>query len=199
MGEESNQVSRDLAPDAQSPAAPVPPPSATTDEIREQIELTRAEMSQTIDAIQERLSPSRLASDAKESVKEATVGRVRRLATATSGAFGNGTRASLGARRVVDAVKANPMPYALVGAAATALIARSMMRSRNGGSSRNAERQTIVMGSTGNRRRLLVGVCGTGLVCWSAWRAAQAGHRTSSMSEGFAQHRHIARSESSPF
>jgi hypothetical protein len=52
----------------------------TTDDIRSQIEQTRAEMSDTIDAIQTRLSPARAIADAKDSVTEATVGRLKRLA-----------------------------------------------------------------------------------------------------------------------
>jgi hypothetical protein len=51
----------------------------TSDEIRSQIEQTRAEMSDTIDAIQSRLSPTRVLADARDSVTEATVGRMKRL------------------------------------------------------------------------------------------------------------------------
>ena len=52
-------------------------PAADTERLRAQIEETRTEMSETIDAIQDRLRPGRLMTDAKASVKEATVGRVR--------------------------------------------------------------------------------------------------------------------------
>ena len=140
MAQESNSVSRDPAPDAQPTAA------ATTTEIRGQIDQTRTEMGQTIDAIQARLSPGRLVSDARESVKEATV-----------------SRAALGAKRVVDAVKANPMPFAMVGAAAMALIARAAVRSR-----RSAYR------TSGHRHRFWVGACAAGLAGWSAWRKASS-------------------------
>jgi uncharacterized protein DUF3618 len=153
MAQESNPVSRDPAPDAQPTAA------ATTAEIREQIDQTRAEMGQTIDAIQARLSPGRLVSDAKDSVKEATVGRVRRLATATHATLGNGSRASLGAKRVVDAVKANPMPFAMVGVAAMALIAQAALRSRH-----RAYR------ASAHRHRFWIAACAAGFACWSAWR-----------------------------
>ena len=157
MAQESNPVSRDSAPDAQPTAA------ATTTEIRGQIDQTRTEMGQTIDAIQARLSPGRLVSDARESVKEATVGRMKRLATATHDTLGSGSRASLGAKRVVDAVKANPMPFAMVGAAAMALIARAAVRSR-----RSAYR------TSGHRHRFWVGACAAGLAGWSAWRKASS-------------------------
>ncbi|QIN83946.1 DUF3618 domain-containing protein [Rubrobacter tropicus] len=63
-----------------------------------EIERTRADMSETVDAIQERLSPQNLKEQAKDKVKEATVGRARE---ARSG--------------VVETVRANPLPAALTG------------------------------------------------------------------------------------
>ena len=65
---------------------------------RVEIERTRADMSETVDAIQERLSPQNLKEQAKDKVKEATVGRARE---ARSG--------------VVETVRANPLPAALTG------------------------------------------------------------------------------------
>ena len=61
------------------------PSAPTSDEIRSQIEQTRAEMSDTIDAIQSRLSPKRVLADAKDSVTEATVERMKRLTNASRG------------------------------------------------------------------------------------------------------------------
>ena len=65
---------------------------------RVEIERTRADMSETVDAIQERLSPQNLKEQAKDRVKEATVGRARE---ARSG--------------IVETVRANPLPAALTG------------------------------------------------------------------------------------
>jgi hypothetical protein len=65
-------------------------------------------MSETIDAIQNRLSPRRLMTDAKEKVKD-----------------------SFGAERAIQVVKSNPMPIALIGAAVAALTVGAWMRSRN--------------------------------------------------------------------
>ncbi|HEV2742275.1 MAG TPA: DUF3618 domain-containing protein, partial [Rubrobacter sp.] len=65
---------------------------------RVEIERTRADMSETVDAIQERLSPQNLKEQAKDRVKEATVGRAREA------------RAG-----VVETVRANPLPAALTG------------------------------------------------------------------------------------
>lgn len=65
---------------------------------RTEIERTRADMSETVDAIQERLSPQNIKEQAKDRVKEATVGRAR---DAKSG--------------IVETVRANPLPAALTG------------------------------------------------------------------------------------
>ncbi|MBV9279209.1 MAG: DUF3618 domain-containing protein, partial [Chloroflexi bacterium] len=46
---------------------------------RAQIEQTRANMSETIDAIQEKLSPSNLVQGAKDSVREATIGKASQM------------------------------------------------------------------------------------------------------------------------
>jgi len=90
-------------------------------EIRETIEQTRAEMSETIDAIQERLSPSNLKEqvkeqvreqfeDAKEVVREATIGKVEDMAQRASDTVSN-TGMS-----IWNTIKANPIPAAMVGA-----------------------------------------------------------------------------------
>jgi hypothetical protein len=84
MAQEPHQIKHDSASVDTAPSS-----SPATREIRSQIEHTREEMGQTIDAIQARLSPSRLMTDAKQTVKEATVGRVKRLAATTNGALGH--------------------------------------------------------------------------------------------------------------
>jgi hypothetical protein len=88
----------------------------TTDDIRSQIEQTRAEMSDTIDAIQTRLSPARAIADAKDSVTEATVGRLKRLAHRTPGS----------GRSLLETARANPLPVALLATAAVGLIVRAL-------------------------------------------------------------------------
>ncbi len=65
---------------------------------RVEIERTRADMSETVDAIQERLSPQNLKEQAKDKVKEATVGKAQQA--------GSG---------IVDTIRANPLPAALTG------------------------------------------------------------------------------------
>jgi ElaB/YqjD/DUF883 family membrane-anchored ribosome-binding protein len=65
---------------------------------RAEIERTRADMSETVDAIQERLSPENLKEQAKDTIKEATVGRAQEA--------GSG---------IVETIRANPLPAALTG------------------------------------------------------------------------------------
>src|ERR687896_800018 len=71
---------------------------AEIERTRVEIERTRADMSETVDAIQERLSPESLKEQAKDRVKEATVGRAQ---DAGSG--------------IVGTIRANPLPAALTG------------------------------------------------------------------------------------
>jgi hypothetical protein len=101
----------------------------TTDDIRSQIEQTRAEMSDTIDAIQTRLSPARAIADAKDSVTEATVGRLKRLAHRTPGS----------GRSLLETARASPLPVALLATAAVGLIVRAL----NNGNRRRPNARTL--------------------------------------------------------
>ncbi|MGI6208011.1 MAG: DUF3618 domain-containing protein [Anaerolineae bacterium] len=79
------------------------------EEIREDIEDTRAEMSETVDALQERLSPERLRQEATITVREATIGRAEDMAERAS------KRARSFTSTLMDTVKSNPVPAALAG------------------------------------------------------------------------------------
>jgi len=81
------------------------PAGETTEALRNDIEQTRAQMSGTIDEIQERLSPTRLMNDAKETVRDATVGKVTGMMNS----------AGTSAAGIVDRVKENPMSAAMIG------------------------------------------------------------------------------------
>jgi Protein of unknown function (DUF3618) len=160
-------------------ARPVPPnadtstTTPTAGEIRAEIEQTRAEMSETIDAIQERLSPSRVVTNAKQAVADATVGRVKRLAHQSREAI-ESRRADFSGRAVLDTVEDRPVAAALAGLAAAALIV-SCVKSfqKRGDSSSSATREprphTRSLGANRPRWPVIVGT-GAGFVCWSAWR-----------------------------
>jgi ElaB/YqjD/DUF883 family membrane-anchored ribosome-binding protein len=79
-------------------------PEAIMDDIRH----TRAEMSQTINEIQERLDPQRLRNQAQGALHDATIGRAKDMAdNVTDRAKGAGTS-------FVDTVRENPIPAAMV-------------------------------------------------------------------------------------
>lgn len=125
-------------PDAADPTLPVTDEEideevvAETDEVDEvevtriEIEQTRAEMSETVNAIQERLSPESLKEQAKDRVREATVGRAEQ---AVSDA---GDRAKEAGSSLVDTIRENPVPSALTGIG----LAWLLMNRREGSASR---------------------------------------------------------------
>lgn len=103
-------------------------PDSTT-RIRSDIERTREDMSETIDEIQERLSPATLAAQAKEAVKEQTVGRVKQVAR------GVGETASNTAEGVREGVRQNPWPAIMIGAGTAWMLFDGVRRGSNRGPS----------------------------------------------------------------
>lgn len=104
------------------------------EEIREQIERTREDMSLTLDELQERLSPQHLAQQAKDTVREATVGRVQHMVeSAGTTASEVAERAQDTAGTIVERAREYPIPVALVGAGLVWWMMRGS--SSNGGTS----------------------------------------------------------------
>jgi len=81
----------------------------SSDDIRENIEQTRANMGGTIDAIQERLSPERLTQQAKDAVHDATIGKVSQTMNDMTDS------AREGGYTLLDTIRQNPVPAALAG------------------------------------------------------------------------------------
>jgi ElaB/YqjD/DUF883 family membrane-anchored ribosome-binding protein len=127
-----------------------------TEQIRAEIEDTRAEMSQTINEIQERLSPEHLMGQVKETVREATIGKVERVMETISEAtepamqaMGRaGTAIAETGRTVGNSMWRNPIPVALIGLGVGLL----MMRRFGGNGGDGYERPRV----TGGRRRSMV-------------------------------------------
>jgi hypothetical protein len=90
-----------------------------TQEIRAEIEQTRGDMSETIDAIQERLRPGKIVADARERVRDATTQKVRQMAFRASDA----------------ANRQNLLPAALIGIGTAWLL-----MNRSGNSSHSYDR-----------------------------------------------------------
>jgi ElaB/YqjD/DUF883 family membrane-anchored ribosome-binding protein len=121
MGEEPGEMTRDRMNSAE--------PISSTDEatvMQAEIEQTRAEMSDTIDAIQDRLSPQHIVAQAKETVREATVGRIQDMVnSATETATGLADQVQDSAQQAIESVRDNPLPAALIGAGVAWLFMRS--------------------------------------------------------------------------
>ena len=99
-------------------------------EIRAEIAETRADMSETIDAIQERLSPANLAQEAKQRVRNATTQKVQQMANTAGDAMDQVLGSSL-----VETLRANPIPAAMIGIGTAWLVAKARS-SREGGEGR---------------------------------------------------------------
>lgn len=108
-----------------------------TEQLRADIEDTRTDMAQTINEIQERLSPEHLMSQVKETVREATIGKVGRAMSSVgetiaevaeparemAGRAGNAIK-EVGTT-VADTFYKNPIPLALIGLGVGMLAMRS--------------------------------------------------------------------------
>lgn len=78
-------------------------------QIRAEIEQTRARMGQTIDQIQERLSPARLKQQTKDTIRDATIGKVEEMTNRAE------YEVKSWRSKIVQTVKENPVPAALIG------------------------------------------------------------------------------------
>lgn len=98
-----------------------------TERIRADIEDSRAEIGQTINEIQERLSPEHLMDQVKETVREATIGKVERVMDRVGEKISNVTEPAMEAMgrageklketgsSMTNIVQQNPIPCALIG------------------------------------------------------------------------------------
>jgi len=105
-----------------------------TRELQGEIANTRAELSETIEAIQDRLRPANLVSDAKDQIKTATTEKVKSMADTASGTaqeMMRGTREY--AQDFVQGARQNPIPALMIGAGVAWLV---MDRSRKTGTGR---------------------------------------------------------------
>ena len=154
---------------AGDPGAATAVPASTTDEIRSQIEQTRGEMSETIDAIQTRLSPARALADVKDTVTDATVGRLKRLVDRSSGS----------GRSLLDTARDNPLPIALLATAGVGLIVRAL-NNGNRHQPKTPPRAPYEDGGHARRERTnrrardtrrMVAAASASAACWAIWRA----------------------------
>jgi hypothetical protein len=106
-----------------------------TREIRRDIEHTRGEMSETIEAIEEKLRPGNIVSSATERVRNAATERMRNMKESAEQAYERmRSGASNSGEGLMDDVRRNPIPVALIGVGAAWLFFGSRSKS---GSRRN--------------------------------------------------------------
>lgn len=100
-----------------------------TREIRNQIEETRVEMTETIDAIQDKLNPRNIVASATSRVKDVATQRVREMADTASQTAQQAmdyTRET--ASDITERARQNPIPLALIGVGAAWLLANRSRR-----------------------------------------------------------------------
>ncbi len=121
-----------------------------TEQLRAEIEDTRADMTQTINEIQERLSPENLVGQVKETVREATIGKVENFvgqvgetlsevtepAREMAGRAGNAIK-EVGTT-VGNTIYKNPIPLALIGLGVGMLVMRNYRGQSYSSSSRRS-------------------------------------------------------------
>jgi hypothetical protein len=177
MAQDAGEVIRDSSSEGHSDAS-APSSSLSTEQIRAQIEETRAGMSQTIDAIQERLDPTRLVKEAVGTVKDATVGRAKHLtqkARTTVGELAERPAETL--RTIAQLVREHPVPTGVVGIAATGLLARAQTRPRTG-VTHHAQSDRRYDGAPGGHTKIrragpVIIAAVAGAACWTLWKAAK--------------------------
>ncbi|HKR21542.1 MAG TPA: DUF3618 domain-containing protein [Pyrinomonadaceae bacterium] len=119
-----------------------------TERIKAEIEDTRAEMGQTINEIQERLSPEHIMGQVKETVREATIGKVEKVMDRVGETISNVTEPAMDAMgragetlkttgsSITNMVRENPIPCALIGLGLGMYVVRRM-RGGDGRTSRS--------------------------------------------------------------
>ncbi|HSK94654.1 MAG TPA: DUF3618 domain-containing protein [Candidatus Angelobacter sp.] len=103
-------------------------------EIRAEIEEARVEMGGTLNELGDRLDPGNLMNEAKDNVREATIGRVEETAKGLSD-------------MVMETIKRNPIPAAMAGAG-LALLWMNRSESGNGNGRQHTNRYDPMYGTT---------------------------------------------------
>jgi len=129
---ESDRPSDEKMMSGAEPGSLSPDAQRRTREIQNEIEQTREDMAETLDAIQDRLRPGTIVAHATERVKAATTERVRVMADTASDAAQNvvdRTRDTAGS--FIDTIRDNPIPSALIAVGAAWLVMNTSNRNTN--------------------------------------------------------------------
>jgi ElaB/YqjD/DUF883 family membrane-anchored ribosome-binding protein len=123
MGEAAGEVTRwedrpegGLDTDLTGTASDSPTGDPEVDQLVVEIEETRVEMTGTVEEIGDRLDPKNIMAGAKETVRDATVGKVEQMASTAGEMVSNaGQTAQEAGSGVVETIRQNPIPAAMVG------------------------------------------------------------------------------------
>jgi ElaB/YqjD/DUF883 family membrane-anchored ribosome-binding protein len=103
---------------------------ADVDQLVEEIAYTRGEMTGTVEEIGDRLDPRHIVADARKTVRGATIGKVEEMATTAGDMVSNvGQTAQDTGSGIVETIRRNPLPAAMIGLGVTWLA----MSSRSSG------------------------------------------------------------------
>jgi ElaB/YqjD/DUF883 family membrane-anchored ribosome-binding protein len=164
--------------------------------IRSDIERTRADLGETVDAIQDRLRPGNMASRAAESVRDATVGRVQQLADRVTHPSRYGTYESGGG--FVDRVRDNPVPAAIAAVSLAWLAFGGMRHSspyryRRGTSGVMRDQETFIHGAPADRNPDVLSEDATEWREWNGVATASMGRDQGTMTDMSDRMRYAAR------
>ena len=123
MGEAAGEVTRwedrpegGLDTGLTGTASDSPTGDPEVDQLVVEIEETRVEMTGTVEEIGDRLDPKNIMAGAKETVRDATVGKVEQMANTAGEMVSNaGQTAQEAGSGVVETIRQNPLPAAMVG------------------------------------------------------------------------------------
>ena len=130
-----------------------------TEQIRSDIEDTRAEMGQTINEIQERLSPEHIVNQVKDSVRDATIGKVQRAMETMGEKISDVTepaREVMGqaGNAIAQSVWKNPIPLAFIGLGVGMLMMRRFGTGTSGRTNQRQMQQRVAVKSNGESESL---------------------------------------------
>ena len=147
---------------------PADEPNEDVEVIASEIGETREDMTGTVQAIGERLDPANIVQDAKETVREATVGRVEKM---TSSAMETASDTGSG---ILETIRQNPLPAAMAAIGIGLLV----MNRSNGGSAYRADRYWEAGGRDADENRAGYGT-GSGMTDRAGETLDQVGQKAS--------------------
>jgi hypothetical protein len=131
MAQDPNQVMRTSYPLTEPHPGMGSSSSPDSEYLRQQIADTRAGMTETIDAIQDRVNPRSVFNRTKESIKDSTMAQMRRAANSMGVSWGEVMARTEPARsRMMRMTRQNPAAAAAIGVGALFLLVRLLRGNR---------------------------------------------------------------------